>query len=175
MQNAPHRLRLTVTTPKVVTEGVTFNIGYKVKNIGNAVFPGGLVIVEISWASLEPKVYQPIVINRQLSPDEEFEENRYSQAPLVAGYTWFHVYQAVDSNGAIVEVYNATGAQLYPYRQLNVSPSSVTYFKQPAYAVRARTHEEVFSQRALWVAAGSLAAVAALQIVDWVIRFYFKM
>jgi hypothetical protein len=166
---------LTVITPKVVTEGEAFNIGYKVKNVGTTVFPSGVVTVEISWPSLEPKVYQPVIINSPLSPNDEFEEHRYSQAPLVAGYTWFHIYQAVASDRANVEVYNATGAQLYPYQQLNVSSSAVTYFRQPAHAVRARTHEEVYTKWALWIATGSLAAVAAIQIVDWVIRFYLKI
>ena len=160
-----------------------FNIGYRVRNIGNGVFPaGGLVNVEISWPGLEPKVYQPIIIDRPLSPNDEFEENRYSQAPLVAGYTWFHVHQAVDSNGASVDVVNPSGGQLYPPQQLNVSPTQVTYFRQPAHAVRARTHEEVYAKEelaltrksliytrwAMWIAVGSLAAVAAIQIIDWI-------
>jgi hypothetical protein len=179
MQYVPQRLQLTITTPEVVTEGETFNIGYRVKNIGNTVFPGGVVNVELSWPSLEPRVYQPIVINRPLAPNDEFEENRYGQTPLVAGYTWFHVHQAVDSNGANIEIFNASGAQIYPPQQLSVSSSTVTYFRQPAHAVRARTHEEIYTKRsliytrwAMWIAVGSLAAVALIQIVDWMIRFF---
>lgn len=182
MQNIPQRLQLTVTTPEVVTEGEAFSIRYRVRNIGTAVFLGGVVNVEISWPSLPPRVYQPIIINRPLPPNDEFEENRYSQAPLVAGYTWFHVHNAVDSKGANVEVFNAGGTQLYPPRQLNVSPTAVTYFMQPAHAVRARTHEEIYTRRsliytkwAMWVAVGSLAAVAVIQIIDWMIRFFLKI
>jgi hypothetical protein len=131
-------------------------------------------------------VYQPIVINRDLNPNDEFEENRYSQAPLVAGYTWFHVYRTVDSNGANVDVFNAGGSQLYPPLQQTVSPTQVTYIRQPLHAVRARTHEEIYAQEeialtrksliytrwAMWVAVGSLAAVAAIQIIEWITQFF---
>ena len=75
MQNTPHRLRLTVTTPQVVTEGEPFNIGYRITNIGTVSVLGGHVVVEISWPSVDPKVYQPIVINQQLASGDEFEEN----------------------------------------------------------------------------------------------------
>jgi len=171
MQSPPYQLSLTVTTPKVVIEGVNFKIGYKVKNIGTTVFPGGHLTVEISWASLDQRVYQSIVINNPLSPDSEIEENNYSQAPLMAGYTWFNVIEAAASNGNTVEVYNAGRARVWPYRQIGPG----TFIKQPVFAVRARTKEEIYSQWALWVAAGSLAVVAAFQIADWILKYYLKM
>jgi hypothetical protein len=168
-----HRLQLTVTTPKTVTEGEAFNILYKVKNIGNVPFPaGGYVIVEISWSGVESKVYQPIIINRQLAPQEEFTEDRYSQAPLIAGYTWFHVHQAIAPNGVPVVVINSANAQIYPYLAQQVSPTTITYFRQPAHAVRARTHEELYTYWGLWAAVGSLAVVAAFQVIDWALSFY---
>ena len=124
---------------------------------------------------MQTKVYQPIIINKKLAPEEEFVENRYSQAPLVAGYTWFHVHQAVDSSGANVEVYHPSGGQLYPPLQLNASSTTVTYIKQPAHGVRARTHEENYTLWGLLVAAGSLALIAAFQIIDWALRFFLKV
>lgn len=168
----PHRLQLIITTPKIVTEGEAFKISYKVKNIGNAPFPtGGHVTVEISWSGVESKVYQPIIVNRQLAPQEEFTEDRYSQAPLIAGYTWFHIYEAVAPNGVPVVVINSANAQVYPYQTVQVSPTAITYFRQPAHAVRARTHEELYTYWGLWAAVGSLAVVAAFQVIDWAFRF----
>jgi hypothetical protein len=142
----------------------------------NMPFPaGGRVTVEISWAGVEAKVYQPIVVNRQLNVEDELVEDKYSQAPLVSGYTWFHVYEAVDSSGASVDVLNPTDAQLFPYQKLQVSPSSITYFRQPAHAVRAKTHEEKYALWGLLGAAGSLATVAVFQIIDWALRFFLKL
>lgn len=60
---------MNVVTPKVVVEGVNFNIIYKVKNISNAIFPGGRVGIELSWASLGEIVTQPIEIDRALQPN----------------------------------------------------------------------------------------------------------
>jgi hypothetical protein len=73
-QQTQYKLSVSVVTPKVVTEGVNFNIVYKVKNIGDATFPGGQVVVAISWASLDEIVNQPIEITKPLLPNEEMEE-----------------------------------------------------------------------------------------------------
>jgi hypothetical protein len=170
-QPTPHKLSLAVITPKVATEAVTFKIRYKVKNIGNTIFPGGNVTVEISWASLDQKVYQPIIINDPLAPNAEIEENRYSQAPLMAGYTWFHVFQAIANDGSSVEIYNTGGARIWPYQQIASGPP-VQFLKQPAHAVHARTREETISKWALVVAAVSLAVLAAFQIIDWILKYY---
>ena len=156
-----YKLSVSVITPKVVTEGVNFNIVYKVKNIGDTSFPGGQVIVAISWASLDEIVNQPIEITKQLLPNEEMEEKKYSQAPLMSGYTWFHVAFAKASDNNPVVVFNTGGTQMWPYVQV-ASGTTIQYFKQPLAAVRARTQEEVLSQRALYVAAGSLAITSCV-------------
>jgi hypothetical protein len=168
-----YRLSLSISTPKVVTEGETFGIVYKAKNIGNSVFPGGIVVVELAWSSLNEKVYQVMRIDKPLPPNAETEPKKDSQAPLTPGYTWFYVADASASDGMPVEVYKNGGIQLWPHRQVVLGEATVQ-FRQPLYAVRAKTHEETSQQRALWVAAGSLAVVAAFQIIDWFIRFYFK-
>ena len=140
---APYRLNLEVETPPTVVEGESFNIVYRVKNVGNSAFPGGYVNVEISWPSLDPKVYQPIIINKPLAPGDEFIERGYSQAPLVAGYTWFHVFIAEASNRVPVIVTKGP-AQLHPPQlHQQISPTQATYVKIPAHAVRARSHEEI--------------------------------
>ena len=173
MPTNTHKLQLTVITPDIVTEGEAFKIIYKVKNIEKVPFPaGGVVNIEISWSGVETKVYQPVIINKQLEPEEEFTEDKYSQAPLIAGYTWFHVYQATASNGANVIIVNSAQAQIFPYLAQQISPTTITYFKQPAHAVRARTHEELYTFWGLWTAVGSLAVVAAFQAIDWVLRYY---
>ena len=133
-----YKLSVSVITPKVVTEGVNFNIVYKVKNIGDTSFPGGQVIVAISWASLDEIVNQPIEITKQLLPNEEMEEKKYSQAPLMSGYTWFHVAFAKASDNNPVVVFNTGGTQMWPYVQV-ASGTTIQYLKQPLAAVRART------------------------------------
>jgi hypothetical protein len=166
-----YKLSLSVVTPKVVIEGVNFNIAYKVKNISNIAFPSGRVTVQISWSSLDQWVNQPIEIEKSLQPNEEFIETRYSQEPLMSGYTWFHVVGADASDGNAVIVNNLGGAQMWPYLQI----ASGQFFKQPLHAVRARTHEEIFNQQALMVAVGSLVVLVAFQIVDWVLRIYYHV
>jgi hypothetical protein len=167
-----HRLCLTVETPKIVTEGENFHIVYKISNRGSAPYPGGVVNVEISWNGVDAKVYQPIVIDKRLEPNEEFKEKKYSQTPLIAGYTWFHVYQASSSDGLSVIVVNPTDAQIFPYQTLQVSPTAITYFRQPAHAVRARTHEEFYTYWGLWAAVGSLVVIAIFQAINWLIQFH---
>lgn len=166
-----HRLSVDVVTPKVVVEGVNFNIVYKVKNISTVTFPGGNVVPQLTWSSLEEWVNQPIVIDRALRPNEEFIETRYSQEPLMSGYTWFHIVGADATDGNAVTVLNVGGAQMWPY--LQAAPGQ--FFKQPLHAVRARTHEEILSQRALWIAVGSLVVLVAFQIIDWVLRIRYHV
>ena len=168
------KLSLSISTPKILTEGETFDIVYKAKNIGNTPFPGGKVIVELSWSSLNEKVYQEISIDKPLPTNGETEPKKNSQAPLTPGYTWFYVANASASDGKAVEVYKNGGILLWPYKQVSLGESTV-YFRQPLHAVRARTHEEISQQRVLWIAAGSLVLLVVFQIIDWLIRFYLKM
>jgi hypothetical protein len=53
-----------------VTYGKEFEITYILRNKGSSVFPGGLVVVELSWPSVNEKVNQPIEIKKQLKPGE---------------------------------------------------------------------------------------------------------
>jgi hypothetical protein len=173
MTASTYRISLGISTPRVVTEGETFDIIYKVKNIGNTTFPGGRIAVELSWSSLNEKVYQVIKIGEQLPPNGETKPISHNQAPLTPGYTWFYVADASASDGKPVEVYKNSETPLWPHRQISLGEMSVQ-FRQPLHAVRARTHEEISQQRALWVAAGSLALLVVIQIIDWLIRYYFK-
>jgi len=168
-----YRISLSIATPKVVIEGETFDIFYKAKNIGNTTFPRGRIVVEVSWSSLNEKVFQVISIDEPLPPNGETEPTRNSQAPLTPGYTWFYIADANASDGRAVEVYKNGETLLWPHRQISIGQPTVQ-FRQPLHAVRARTHEEISQQRALWVAAGSLALLVVIQIVDWLIRYYFK-
>lgn len=169
MTISQHRLSLNITTPRVVTEGETFDIVYRAKNIGNTTFPGGRIVVELSWSSLNEKVYQVINIDKQLEPNWETEPIKRSQAPLTPGYTWFYVQDASSSDGVGLEVFKNDETQLWPQRQIPLG-QSVVQFRQPLHAVRARTHEGISQQRALWVAAGSLALLVVFQIIDWIDR-----
>lgn len=173
MTASVYRLSLSIITPKVVTEGEGFDIVYKAKNIGNTTFPGGRIVVELSWSSLNEKVYQVININKPLPPNGETEPTRNSQAPLTPGYTWFYIADASASDGGALEVFKNGGTALWPHRQVTVG-EDVVQFRQPLHAVRARTHEEISQQRALWVAAGSLALLVLFQIIDWLIKYYSK-
>jgi hypothetical protein len=184
-QNPPqYRLTLEVETPPTVVEGEAFNIVYRVKNVGTAPFPGGHVTVELSWPSLDPKVYQPIVLSNPLAPGQEFIERGYSQAPLVAGYTWFHVYEAAASNAVPVIVLKGA-AQLFPPQiHQQISATQATYMRIPAHAVRARTHEEISQEQQVVLSTDALkvsrvtlrwaiaafAATVAFALLDLLLR-----
>ena len=170
MSGLGYRLNLTISTPKVVTEGEEFEIIYKIKNTGTNLFPGGRVVVEITWSSLSEKVYQSIDINEPLSPGEETEPTEYSQAPLSSGYTWFYVANATASDRRAVQVYKDGGVQLWPLQQVQLGDSTA-HLRRPLHAVRARTHEEITEHRALWVAAGALVLLVLFEIIDWLFRY----
>jgi len=89
-----------------------------------------------------------ISIDHPLPPNGETEPKKNSQAPLIAGYTWFYVANASASDGGPVEVYKNGGTRLWPYMQVSLGELTVQ-FRQPLHAVRARTHEEISQQNAL--------------------------
>lgn len=105
----------------------------------------------------------------------------------MAGYTWFHVYQALDSSGSAVEVFNAGGAQIYPPLSV-ISPTNTTFFRQPAHAVRARTHEEISQEEQVKISTEELrvarktlrwaiiafAATVIFGLLDLVLRVFMR-
>ena len=117
MSTSPHELVLIIERPKVVTEGETFEISYRIRNRGTNAFPGGTVIVEITWSSINKKVYQPINIIR-LSSGEETPPTKYNQTPVTSGYTWCYVAKATASDGNAVIVFKEDGPKLWPYQQV---------------------------------------------------------
>jgi len=114
VSTSPHELVLIIEHPKVVTDGETFEISYRIRNTGTNAFP---VIVEITCSSIIKKVYQPINIIR-LSSGEETSPTKYSQTPLTCGYTWCYVVNATASDGNAVIVFKEDGPQLWPYQKV---------------------------------------------------------
>jgi hypothetical protein len=165
MSTTTHKLKISVEAPKAATEGVTAKYHYKVANIGVTTFNGTIQIM-LSWNGVTQNVYQPLII-QNLQPSSEIKIE-CTQAPLVSGYTWFTITGAVALDGNPVEIYNEGGNILFPFPMIGNQQ-----LVQPLYAMRARSNEEVFSKNALVVAAVSLAVVAAFQVMDWVIRFFF--
>jgi hypothetical protein len=163
-----HRLSVKVKAPKDAIEGEETKYSYLVKNIGSTTFDGTIQIM-LSWNAYSQNVYQPLNI-QNLAPNT-VTSIKYSQAPLMSGYTWFTVVGALATNGNPVEVFNEAGNnRLFPFQQVGNQQ-----LIQPLYAMRAKSNEEKFTQNALIVAAISLAVVAVFQVLDWAFRFFFHI
>jgi hypothetical protein len=92
----------------------------------------------------------------------------------MSGYTWFHVAFAKASDNNPIVVFNSGNTQMWPYVKVELG-TATQYLKQPLAAVRARTQEEVLSQLALYLAAGSLVVLVAFQIIDWILRIVWHI
>jgi hypothetical protein len=165
--NQIHKIMVKVQAPETTTVGKTANYKYKVKNRGITVFDGTIQIM-LSWSQLNQNVYQPLnVIN--LAPNAEVEIP-YSQAPLMSGYTWFTVVNAISTNGGSVQIVNEGNNILFPFPLLGTQQ-----LIQPLYAMLAKSGEERELRNAFFVAGASLVIIAVFQIADWVIRFTFHI
>jgi len=174
MQSIRHRLSLSIKTPKTAKEGEAFGISYKVRNIGDTPFPGGRIVVELSWSSLAEKVYQSIDITNPLAPNEETPPKKDSQEPLTTGFTWFYVAGASASDGNPVEVFKNGGTILWPHATVIINGNNVQ-FRQVLHAIRTRTTDQINQLNALIATTLSLIAVVALQVIDWILRYYLHI
>jgi hypothetical protein len=164
-----HKLSIrATTTPKIATEGEEFSVTYTVKNIGSVPFPGGNLIIQLTWPlSSKIVVNHPVAIAGPLSPSSEKTSTEQKETPLTAGYTMFFVANANANDGKPVEVYLPDGRRLWPPLTPNVA--------RPFHAVRARTHEEISQRNAVWIAVISLAIIAVFQVLDWLFRLFWKI
>ena len=141
-----YRLSIYAETPKRVVEGELFEIVYEVKNIGKNRFPGGIIQVLVSWASLGPHVtvIHDIEIKEPLDPDETFEF-KVEETPLADGYTMFQ--PEMMRNQVMLPV----GDILLFLRDGRRIVGNMIFG-----AVRARSHEEIFQEEAVIVARKTL-------------------
>ncbi len=161
-----HKLSIRIIKPQITTEGEEFSFTYMVKNIGDTIFPGGTITVEIKWPAIDERVFQPVEINGPLSPDSQSPPIKRSQAPMTAGYTTFYIHQAMATDNNPVQVFNSGGGQLWPHQG---------NFRIILDAVRARTHEEISQKRAVWLAAISLAILVFFEVFSLLLRIFFKI
>jgi hypothetical protein len=168
LTTAKHKLSIRAITPKLATEGEEFTVTYIVKNIGSTIFPGGNLLIQLTWPAIQGTIVtDPIAINTPLSLGSEFSSNKQKHTPLTAGYTFFTVINATATDGKPLEVCLPDGRQLWP--------TLVSNANQLFHAVRARTHEEISQRKAVWIAIISLAIIAVFQILDWLFRFLWKI
>ena len=159
---------------KTAKEGEAFGISCKIRNIGNMPFPGGKITVELSWQSLNEKVYKELDIKNSLTPNEETPLINHSQEPLSTGFTWFYVAGTSSFDGNPVEVFKNGGTLLWPYSSATVD-GKIVQFRQTLHAIRTRTIDQINQQNALIATTLSLIAVVALQIADWILRYYLHI
>ena len=170
MQNTSHKLSLTIKSQKTATEGKNFDFTFKVKNIGDRPFLGGTITIQLSWKDLPEEVYKVINIANTLEPNEESSKIKYSQEPLSTGFTWFYVVGAVSSDGNPVQVFKDNADLMFPH------PMEHGIVLHPVlHAIRTRTIDQIHQLYALIATAVSLSSVVALQIIDWILRYYFSM
>lgn len=165
-----HKLSIKAThRPEVATEGEEFTITYIIKNIGDDSFPGGNLNILCSSSSMSQNVSDtdPIAINKPVSPGSIFLSNDIKHTAFVAGYTFFQVISASSKDTKKVEVYLPNGRRLWP--------SLYPPYSQIFHAMRTRSYEEISQRKVVWIAILSLAVIAGIQIVDWLIRFFMKI
>lgn len=173
-----HELTISARTPETVVEGERFELIFHFKNRGQTVFPGGAINILVSWPALGPNaaVSFPIDINKPLSPNDIFEYSK-EETPLVAGYTFFKViFSGLTHNmQSFVPVQNGN-VFLFLEDGRQITPNLIFG------AVRAKSHEEIYSKEEVDVALKALrwaiyafAATVAFGLIDVLLRFFLQM
>ena len=158
-----HKLRVKAITPELGIVGKQFTITYTIQNIGDTLFPGGCISIQLGWPSLTIGVVHTIDISKPLSPGDEFRSTEYKELPLASGYTTFTVATVVSTDALPVEVYSADNRRAWP----PYVPNAVQLF----HATRIKCREEVIERIGIWIGATSLLILVVFQILDWIFRF----
>ena len=141
MSNQSYRLSIEAITPKEVKYRKKIPIKYVVRNIGNITFPGGRIIVQITFAGITSIVTQIIDINQPIVAGGEFTDE-HEQTALSIGYVSFTIVAAstVTAQPRNTEIYLLDGRRLIPPPLANVF--------QLFHAIPAVSQEEI-SERLL--------------------------
>jgi hypothetical protein len=155
--------------PRVATEGEDVTVNYFIKNIGNSVFPGGTLTIQILWPSMGKALFieEPLEISKPIEPNSELRVEARKLTAYTAGYTVFFIVGAIAFDKAPVQVSMVGGNVCFP---LSKTGSGYSF-----HVIRAQTHEEISQRNALWIAVGSLVVVAIFQVIDWIFRFFYKV
>lgn len=171
MTNPSKAYRLQIrgeNNPKVATEAEKVTVSYFVKNIGENSFPGGeLTIKNFSLAAGENTyVKEKLPIIKPIEPNSELLCGSSTLFPWASGYTMFNIVDATAVDKVPVQVYETNRNLCFPRTE-----DGAYVF----HSVRAQSHEEKTDRKALWIAVISLAIVAVFQVLDWAIRFFYKI
>lgn len=171
MADQIHMLRIRAEhKPRVATEGEEFIVNYFAKNIGAKSFPGGTITVRVSWPSLGQNVIDTDVleIDKPIAPNVELFCGSRKYTPMTSGYSLFNIIHATAYDQSPVSVYDSSGERCLP-------PEGGERGIPVVYSVRAQTHEEISQRKAIWIAVGSLIVIAIFQVIDWALRFFYKV
>ncbi len=170
-----YELTISAQTPETVIEGEPFETIFRVKNKGQNDFPGGTISIIVSWPALGPNatVVFPIVVNKPLAPGDSFEYAR-KETPLIAGYTFFNVAFSVMQGTKTDLIYFPKGV----IRMFHEDGRQLT--RNFIFgAVRAKSHEEIYSKQEVDVALKALrwaiyafAATVGFGLIDVLLRFF---
>jgi hypothetical protein len=175
MQSNLHKLSLTIKAPKTAKEGKNFEFTFKVKNIGDKPFLGGTIVIQLYWKDLPEKVNKVLKIENPLKPLQETPQIRHSQEPLSNGFTWFIVGNAIASDKSPVQVFKNETDLVFPYPTAVSANGQVAVSQPILHAIRTRTIDQIYQLYALIATTVSLSSVVILQIIDWILRYYFPM
>jgi hypothetical protein len=162
-QTEPYNLSIGAEFPKKVRESKTFSFRYRIKNLSDEVFPGSYITVEAFWPTLgkEQLIVTRTFEVKKLEPKEVTYINQ-EETPATSGLMVFYSpemgYGANDGRPCFLRKENGD-----------------TLKKGELFAVvRAKSDEEVSGSRNLAIAATSLIILIVIQIVDWLVRYYYR-
>lgn len=163
-QTEPYKLSIAAEFPKKVYESKPLSFRYRIKNLSAEIFPGSYITVEAFWPSLGKE--QLVVTNtleiKKLEPNEVTYINQ-EVTPATSGLMVFYSpkmgYRVNDERSCFL--YKENGDVLRKGELFAV--------------VRAKSDEEISGSRNLGIAAASLIILIVIQIVDWLIRYFYKL
>ena len=157
-----HRLSVETTFPKKVVEGESFTVNYHITNIGQSPFPGGQLVVNVYWPTMSVFVNDKNSLTVGALQPKESLDIPYENTALASGTGLFTCsstsHKANDGNP--IEACSAKGRTLSSGESIGVA--------------RARGQEEISQSQSVQVAAVSLVILVIFQMVDWVIRYFYR-
>jgi hypothetical protein len=140
--------------------GQSFQVAYKVKNIGDQLFPGGTFYVQIIWPNGQLEGWTYTI--PQLTPEEtSIAEPKSERGVLSQGFALFYLRNARDNEGKGITLYK--------------SPKDTLSVGNSFYSVLGKEPEELYQYWALIVAIGALLILVGekvFQTIIWILSLF---
>ena len=140
--------------------GKEFEVLLEVTNVGSAFFPGGKFKVSITWPNGQT-VEEDIQIP-PLNPSEASKTSRFTTNALCRGFALFTLESLPANDGKRISFRKASGESI---------PSGPPGKVHSFYSILANEPEEIYEFWGMIIAATSLAFLAVIELIRFIIWF----